>query len=164
MNPVTTPKCHPAPPSLILTQPPPSACWSPAVRLRNSWRDWTETRLQVQMVSAPGSQKPVLNIYRSLQHFDLNQKRRQAKIPMLCKTSCLVHVSKISPICYHWLQKGWLKVLERLSLAHLNRQVFTFQDPLQFVYSLGVGVEYTIMYLLSKQHGEHHILQFLHWN
>jgi len=38
------------------------------------------------------------------------------------------------------------KVPERLLLS---RQVNTFQDPLQFAYHLGVGVENTIIYLLQ---------------
>merc|ERR1712035_43413 len=45
-----------------------------------------------------------------------------------------------------------LKVLERLLLAHLNKQVKTFQAPLQFAYRNGLGVEDAIIYLLQRAH------------
>ena len=37
-----------------------------------------------------------------------------------------------------------MEVLERLLLVYPNKQTSTFQDPLQFAYHHGVGVEETI--------------------
>ena len=45
-----------------------------------------------------------------------------------------------------------MKVLERLLLGHLNRQVKTFQDPLQFAYRPGVVKEDAIIYLVQWAH------------
>ena len=42
-----------------------------------------------------------------------------------------------------------MKVLERLLLAHLWKQVRTFQDPLQFAYHPGAAVEDAVIYLLQ---------------
>jgi len=42
-----------------------------------------------------------------------------------------------------------MNVLERLSLTHITKQENSFQDPLQFAYHPGVGVEDAIIYLLQ---------------
>ena len=92
-----------------------------------------------------------------LQHL-FNTSLSQKRVPVLWKTSCLVPVPKKSqpaepndfrPVA---LTSHIMKVLERLLLAHLNKQVKTFQDPLQFAYRNGLGVEDAIIYLLQRAH------------
>ena len=92
-----------------------------------------------------------------LQHL-FNTSLRQKTVPVLWKTSCLVPVPKkpqpAEPNDYRpvALTSHIMKVLERLLLAHLNKQVSTFQDPLQFAYRNGLGVEDAIIYLLHRAH------------
>ena len=45
-----------------------------------------------------------------------------------------------------------MKTLERLLLRHLRPKVLHAQDPLQFAYRTGVGVEDAILYLLHRAH------------
>uniref|UniRef100_A0A8C6KTV4 Reverse transcriptase domain-containing protein n=1 Tax=Nothobranchius furzeri TaxID=105023 RepID=A0A8C6KTV4_NOTFU len=45
-----------------------------------------------------------------------------------------------------------MKVLERLLLVHLDKQTGTYQDPLQFAYRHGGGVEDAIIQLLQPTH------------
>lgn len=45
-----------------------------------------------------------------------------------------------------------MKVLERQLLPHLSKQTRTYQDPLQFAYHSGVGVEDAIIHLLQPTH------------
>ena len=45
-----------------------------------------------------------------------------------------------------------MKVLDRPLCAHLNKQVKTFQNQLQFVHHSGVGVEVAAFYLLHRVH------------
>ena len=45
-----------------------------------------------------------------------------------------------------------MKTLERLLLRHLMPKVLHAQDPLQFAYQTGVGVEDAILYLLHRAH------------
>uniref|UniRef100_A0A8C6LZA4 Reverse transcriptase domain-containing protein n=2 Tax=Nothobranchius furzeri TaxID=105023 RepID=A0A8C6LZA4_NOTFU len=92
-----------------------------------------------------------------LQHL-FNLSLAQEKVPVLWKTSCLVPVPKKTrpsvnddyrPVA---LTSHIMKVLERLLLVHLNKQTRTYQDPLQFAYRHGVGVEDAIIQLLQPTH------------
>uniref|UniRef100_A0A1A8RXB6 Reverse transcriptase domain-containing protein n=1 Tax=Nothobranchius rachovii TaxID=451742 RepID=A0A1A8RXB6_9TELE len=92
-----------------------------------------------------------------LQHL-FNLSLAQEKVPVLWKTSCLVPVPKKTrpsvnddyrPVA---LTSHIMKVLERLLLVHLNKQTRTYQDPLQFAYRHGVGVEDAIIQLLQPIH------------
>ena len=69
-------------------------CLTPAARWRGSRRDWTRTRLQVQMVSRPESGRPVWNSFvgstAPLQPLGLSLE----KVQVLLKTSSLVPVPK----------------------------------------------------------------------
>uniref|UniRef100_A0A8C6M3D6 Reverse transcriptase domain-containing protein n=1 Tax=Nothobranchius furzeri TaxID=105023 RepID=A0A8C6M3D6_NOTFU len=92
-----------------------------------------------------------------LQHL-FNLSLAQEKVPVLWKTSCLVPVPrKTCPSVnddYRLvaLTSHIMKVLERLLLVHLNKQTRTYQDPLQFAYRHGVGVEDAIIQLLQPIH------------
>ena len=59
------------------------------------------------------------------------------------------HPSTISDYRPVVLTSHIMKVLERLLLTHVSKQVNCFQDPLQFAYHPGVGVEDAIIYLLQ---------------
>uniref|UniRef100_A0A8C6NVM8 Reverse transcriptase domain-containing protein n=1 Tax=Nothobranchius furzeri TaxID=105023 RepID=A0A8C6NVM8_NOTFU len=92
-----------------------------------------------------------------LQHL-FNLSLAQEKVPVLWKTSCLIPVPKKTrpsvnddyrPVA---LTSHIMKVLERLLLVHLNKQTRTYQDPLQFAYRHGVGVEDAIIQLLQPTH------------
>uniref|UniRef100_A0A8C6NVF2 Reverse transcriptase domain-containing protein n=1 Tax=Nothobranchius furzeri TaxID=105023 RepID=A0A8C6NVF2_NOTFU len=92
-----------------------------------------------------------------VQHL-FNLSLAQEKVPVLWKTSCLVPVPKKTrpsvnddyrPVA---LTSHIMKVLERLLLVHLNKQTRTYQDPLQFTYRHGVGVEDAIIQLLQPTH------------
>jgi len=66
----------------------------------------------------------------------------QEKVPKNSPASALNYYRPVA------LTSHIMKVLERLLLAHVNKQVKTFQDPLQFAYCPWVGVEDAIIYLL----------------
>lgn len=80
----------------------------------------------------------------------------QSKIPVRWKTSCIVPVPKkpnsrdlmdFRPIA---LTSQLIKCFERVVLEHLNRQVCAYQDPLQFTYRRGVGVDDALLYMLHR--------------
>ena len=80
-----------------------------------------------------------------------------AKIPVMWKTSCLVPIPKkakvsnslsnLRPIA---LTSHIMKCFQRVVLDHLTRQVSAFQDPLQFAYRKGVGVDDALLYMVHN--------------
>ena len=74
-------------------------------------------------------------------HVDWDVQRKCAWIHVYAQT----HTSG-------YFVREYMKPLERLFLAYLNKQVKTFQDPLQFAYCPGVGIEDAITYLLQWAH------------
>ena len=86
------------------------------------------------------------------------QHPEHSSLSHLWKTSCLIPKPKRShpspPNDYRpfSLTSHIMKVLDRLFLAHLNRQTSTFQDQLQFTYRCGVGVEDSVIHLLQQTH------------
>ena len=92
-----------------------------------------------------------------LQHV-FNLSLQLGRVPTLWKTSCIVPVPKktrptelndFRPVA---LTSHLMKTLERLLLRHLRPKVLHAQDPLQFAYRTGVGVEDAILYLLHRAH------------
>ena len=92
-----------------------------------------------------------------LQHV-FNFSLQLGSVPTLWKTSCIVPVQKktrpselndFRPVA---LTSHLMKTLERLLLRHLRPKVQHAQDPLQFAYRTGVGVEDAILYLLHRAH------------
>jgi len=110
----------------------------------------------------------------SLQYL-FNLSLSQEIVPVLWKVSCLAPVPKkysasaLTDDRPDALTSHIMKVLQRLLLAHLSRLMNTFQDPQQFVYRPGVGVndlssicfsEPTLIWT-SRQQCEDHVLWFL---
>ncbi len=94
---------------------------------------------------------------KPLQHV-FNLSLQLGKVPTLWKTSCIIPVPKKNrpgdlndyrPVA---LTSQLMKTLERLFLNLLRPQVQQAQDPLQFAYRTGVGVEDAILYLLHRTH------------
>ena len=70
-----------------------------------------------------------------------------SKIPAIWKTSCIVPMPKkpnakaLKDLRRIALTSHVMKCFERTVLGHLRAQVSAFQDPLQFVYRVGVGTD-----------------------
>ncbi|XP_023195244.1 calcium-activated potassium channel subunit beta-2 isoform X1 [Xiphophorus maculatus] len=92
-----------------------------------------------------------------LQHLLILSLTKQ-KVLLLWKTSCLVQVpnktqqSAINNYRPVAMTTHIMKVLERLLLAHLNKQTRTYQNSLQFAYRRRVGTEDTVTHLLQQTH------------
>lgn len=80
-----------------------------------------------------------------------------AKILVMWKTSCLVPFSKKAKVSNNLtnlrpiaLTSHIMKCFEGVVLDHLTRQVSVFQDPLQFAYRKGVGVDDALLFMVHN--------------
>uniref|UniRef100_A0A665T724 Reverse transcriptase domain-containing protein n=1 Tax=Echeneis naucrates TaxID=173247 RepID=A0A665T724_ECHNA len=140
-----------------LPSPHPSPCIT-ADQVRGELR-----KLHPRKAAGPDKVSPRLlktcaaELGEPLQHV-FNLSLQLGKVPTLWKTSCIVPVPKknrpselndFRPVA---LTSQLMKTLERLFLNLLRPQVQHAQDPLQFAYRAGVGVEDAILYLLHRAH------------
>ncbi len=118
---------------------------------------------QLKVNKAPGPDGVVPRVLKvcadelcTVLHYLFSLSLSLSKIPDIWKTSCIVPVPKkpnaralkdLRPIA---LTSHVMKCFERTVLGHLKRQVCAFQDPLQFAYRAGVGVDDALQYLLHR--------------
>ncbi len=94
----------------------------------------------------------------SVLHLIFSLSLSSSKIPVMWKTSCLVPIPKhgsigrgfsnLRPIA---LTSHLMKCFERIIISHLNTQS-VFQDPLQFAYRKGVGVDDALLFMLHNMY------------
>lgn len=103
-------------------------------------------RLRANKTQMGSCHVPLRCVQTFLQQLIFSLSLSQSKNPVRWKTSCIVHVPikpnargpDLWPIA---LTSQLMKILERVVLGHFNRQVSEYQDPLQFAYMKGVGVD-----------------------